>query len=285
LTRPGRFHLTEGDWDMALPLLREGCGVLVSPAIAARYGAGVGDPITLTGRTGPVFCTVAATGAGGFAPMSLIGPGGFDLFVAPGKSPDSLQVRPLVENTDADSAALDADLHALSARYGEDRVYVSRPEDELKSITGTSDQLVQIMNGLLLLAVGAGALGSVNTTLVSLLERQRELALLRALGATRRQLAGLIVSESAVTGLLGALLGLLAGWGTIAIYALTYGGVTFGLVDLPLWTAVAEVTWPALRGGLPGLVAAPVLAAVAAFLVIRGMDFANVKCGTSNVKR
>ena len=285
LMRPGRFHMVEGDWEAALTLLREGCGVLVSPAIAARYGAGVGDPITVTGRTGPVTCAVAATGAGGFAPMSIIGPGGFDRFVAPGKSPDSLQVRPLPDASGADIAALDADLRALAARYGDDRVFVARPEDELKAITGTSDQLVQIMNGLLLLAVGAGALGSVNTTLVSILERQRELALLRALGATRRQIAGLIVGESAVTGLLGALLGLLAGWGTIAIYALTYGGVTFGLVDLPLWTAVAEVTWPALRGGLWGLAAAPVLAAVAAFLVIRGMDFVNLKRETSNVKR
>jgi len=269
LTRPSRFHMVEGDWDTALPLLRAGCGLLVSPAIAARYGAGVGDPITVTGRAGPVTCIVAATGAGGFAPMSFIGPGGFDLFIAPGASPDSLQVRPLAEAADAEIAALDADLRALPARYGADRVYISRPEDELKSITGTSDQLMQIMNGLLLLAVGAGALGSVNTTLVSLLERQRELALLRALGATRRQLTGLIVGESAITGLLGALLGMLAGWGTIAIYALTYGGVTFGLVDLPLWAAVAEVTWPALRGGLPGLAAAPVLAAIAAFFVVR----------------
>jgi putative ABC transport system permease protein len=125
------------------------------------------------------------------------------------------------------------------------------------------------MNGLLLLAIGAGALGSVNTTLVSILERRCELTLLRSLGATRRQIAGLIVGESAITGLLGALLGLLAGWGTIAVYVLVYGSVTFGLVDLPLWTAVAEVTWPALRGGLPGLIAAPLLAAGAAFLVVR----------------
>jgi putative ABC transport system permease protein len=268
LTRPGRFHLVEGDWDTALPLLRAGCGVLVSPAIAARYGAGVGDPIPLTGRTAPVTCTVAATGAGGFAPMSLIGPGGFDLFVAPGKAPDSLQVRPLPESTDAAIAALDTGLHALAARYGADRVFISRPEDELKSITGTSDQLMQIMNGLLFLAIGAGALGSVNTTLVSILERRRELTLLRSLGATRRQIAGLIVGESALTGLLGALLGVLAGWGTIAIYTLTYGGVTFGLVDLPLWTAVTEVTWPSVRGGLPGLAAAPALAGLAAFLAL-----------------
>ncbi len=282
LTRPGRFYLSEGNWDTALPLLREGCGVLLSPAIAARYDAGVGDAITVSGREGPVTCTIAATGAGGFAPMSLIGPGGFDLFVAPGKSPDSLQVRPLPDATDADIAALNADLHALAARYGDDRVFISRPEDELKSITGTSDQLVQIMNGLLFLAIGAGALGSVNTTLVSILERRRELTLLRSLGATRRQITGLIVGESVVTGLLGALLGLLAGWGTIAIYVLTYGGITFGLVDLPLWTAVGEVTWPALRGGLPGLVAAPLLAGLAAFLVIRRMDFVNVKSRASD---
>ncbi|MBN1953408.1 MAG: ABC transporter permease [Anaerolineae bacterium] len=269
LTRPGRFSLLEGDWDTALPLLQEGCGLLVSPAIAARYGAGVGEAITVTGRTGPVTCTIAAIGAGGFAPMSFIGPGAWEQFVVPGQSPDSLQVRPLPGATDADVAALEADLRALSARYGAERVFVARPEDELQSITSTSDQLMQIMNGLLFLVVGAGALGSVNTTLMSILERQRELVLLRALGATRRQIARLVVAESAVTALLGALLGLLAGWGTIAIYALTYGGVTFGLVDLPLWTAVAEITWPALRAGLPWLLAAPLLAGLTAYSVLR----------------
>ncbi len=268
LARPGRFYLVEGDWETATRLLRQDCGVLVSPAIAARYGAGVGEPITVTGRAGPVTCTIAATGAGGFAPMSFIGPGGFDLFVAPGASPDSLQVRPLPGAPDADIATLDADLRALATGYGPERVFVARPDDELEAITGTSDQLMQIMNGLLFLAMSAGALGSINTTMMSILERQHELALLRALGATRRQIAGLIVGESAITGLLGALLGLLAGWGTIAIYALTYGGVTFGLVDLPLWTAVGQVTWPALRSGLPGLIAAPVFASLATFLVL-----------------
>lgn len=268
LARPGQFTLVEGSWETALPLLRTGCGLLVTPAVAGRHGVGAGGTLTVTGRSGPVACTVAAIGAGGFAPMSFIGPGALAEFVAPGQTPDSLQLRPLPE---ADVLALDADLSALAARYGEDKVYVSRPEDELRSITGTSDQLVVIFNGLLLLAVGAGALGSINTTLVSILERRRELGLLRAVGATRRQVAWLVVGEAALTGLLGALLGILAGLGTSAIYALTYGGITFGLVDLPLWPAVGEIIWPALRNGLPGLVAAPLLAASAAWPAARAV--------------
>lgn len=268
LARPGQFTLVAGSWETALPLLRTGCGLLVSPAVAGRHSVGVGGTLTVTGRSGPVTCTVAAIGAGGFAPMSFIGPGALAEFVAPGQTPDSLQLRPL---PGADVLTLDADLSALVARYGEDKVYVSRPEDELRSITGTSDQLVAVFNGLLLLAVGAGALGSVNTTLVSILERRRELGLLRAVGATRRQVAWLVVGEAALVGLLGALLGILAGLGTSAIYALTYGGITFGLVDLPLWPAVGEIVWPALRNGLPGLVAAPLLAGVAAWLAARAV--------------
>jgi putative ABC transport system permease protein len=239
---------------------------LISPAVAGRHGAAPGDSIAITGPGGPVTCTVAATGAGGFAPMSILGTGALRWWVPTGRAPDSLQVIPLAGT---DVLALDRDLAALAARYGPDRVFISLPEDELESITGTSDQLIQVTNGLLILAVGAGALGTVNTTLASILERRQELSLLRALGATRRQVRAVVVAEAVITGLLGALLGLLAGWGTIAIYTLTYGAVTFGLVDLPLWTAVWEVSWPAVRGGLPGFLAAPALAGGAAWLVVR----------------
>ena len=267
LARPGNFNLVEGDWETALPLLKEGCGLLITPAVAGRHTVSVGQPLTVTGLDGPVTCTVAAIGAGGFAPMAVIGPGGKDAFVAAGKPPDSLSVRPL---PGADIAALEADLYALNEQYG-DKAFVGKPEDELEAIVGTSDQLMMLFNGLVLLAVIAAALGTVNTTLMSVTGRRRELGLLRAVGATRRQITVVVMGETALTGLLGTVLGGIAGLGLGGIFALAYGGITFGLVDLPLWQAAGETVLPALRSGWLGLAMAPLLAAGAAFPAVRSI--------------
>ena len=246
-------------------MLKEGCGLLIPPAVAGRHTVSVGQPLTVTGLDGPVTCTVAAIGAGGFAPMAVIGPGGKDAFVAAGKPPDSLSVRPL---PGTDIAALEADLYALNEQYG-DKAFVGKPEDELEAIVGTSDQLMMLFNGLVLLAVIAAALGMVNTTLMSVTERRRELGLLRAVGATRRQITVIVMSETALTGLLGTVLGGIAGLGLGGIFALAYGGITFGLVDLSLWQTAGETVLPALRSGWLGLVLAPLLAAGAAFPAVR----------------
>jgi adenylate cyclase len=49
------------------------------------------------------------------------------------------------------------------------------------------------------------------------------------------------------------------------IYALSYGGIPFGLMDLALWPAALQSVEPALLQGLPVLVLVPVISAVAAF--------------------
>ncbi|MBN1583538.1 MAG: FtsX-like permease family protein, partial [Anaerolineae bacterium] len=167
-----------------------------------------------------------------------------------------------------DAAVLEADLDALNAQYG-DKAFVSRPEDELEAITGTSDQLMILFNGLVLLAVVAAALGTINTTLMSVAERRQELGLLRAVGATRRQITAVVMGESALTGLLGTALGATAGVGLGSVFALAYGGATFGLIDLPLWQAAGETMVPSLRSGWVGLILSPLLAAAAALPAVR----------------
>ena len=276
LTQPENFRLIEEDWDRALPILKETCGLLITPAVAAKHGVGVGDDLTVTGREGPVTCTVAGIGAGGIAPIAVIGPGGAAAFVPPDKPPDSLSVHP---KSNTDVIALEADLYALHERFG-DRAFISKPNDELASITSTSDQLMVIFNGTMFLAVVAAALGAINTMLMSVAERRRELGLLRAVGATRRQILVTVMGEGALMGLAGALLGIGAGVGMAMLMPLGYGGVTFGLVELSLWRAAGEVIPSALRSGLPGLVAAPLLAALAAVPAVRRLHFSNLGLGT-----
>ncbi|HEY68067.1 MAG TPA: ABC transporter permease [Thermoflexia bacterium] len=71
------------------------------------------------------------------------------------------------------------------------------------------------------LAMFIGGVGMLNTMLMSVLERTREIGVLRALGWRRRQVLGMILREALALGLLGGICGLLLGmglaWGTLQI--------------------------------------------------------------------
>ena len=269
LVRPGGFDFIEGDWETALPLLeREGhCGLLISPGIAGQHGVGAGDTLTVQGIDGPVACVVAGVGTGGFVPMARIGSGARDVFIEAGRTPDVLAVIP---EPGADLDLLEADLYALADRHG-DSAWISRPEDEVGAVLDTSDQLQAVFNGLLLLAAIAAVLGTINTMMMNVVERRHELGLLRAVGATRRQVAVAVTGEAALMGLIGSLLGTCAGVGMGVIFALAYGGISFGFMDLALWPAAGETVLPALRSGALSFVVSPLLAAAAAAPALRGI--------------
>ena len=69
------------------------------------------------------------------------------------------------------------------------------------------DQLLSLIDALLGLAVVIAVLGIVNTLALSVIERTREIGLLRAVGLSRRQLRSMLRLESVVIAVLGAALG------------------------------------------------------------------------------
>ncbi|TDD66317.1 FtsX-like permease family protein [Actinomadura darangshiensis] len=84
----------------------------------------------------------------------------------------------------------------------------------LAKAAGADTKIIQ--TGLLifgLVAMLVSALVIYNTFSILIAQRMREMALLRCVGATRRQVFGGVLAESAVVGLVGSLLGLVAGVG------------------------------------------------------------------------
>ena len=90
------------------------------------------------------------------------------------------------------------------------------------------DQFVLIIYALLGLALLIAVLGIVNTLALSIIERTREVGLLRAIGMKRSQLRRMIMLESIVIAVLGALFGLLLGigFGTGMMYAVREQGLS-----------------------------------------------------------
>ena len=76
---------------------------------------------------------------------------------------------------------------------------------------GPIDQLLLLVYALLGLALVIAALGVVNTLALAVVERTREVGLLRAVGLSRRQLRGMVALESMAIALLGAVLGVALG--------------------------------------------------------------------------
>ncbi|MFF5218726.1 ABC transporter permease [Micromonospora sp. NPDC000442] len=93
---------------------------------------------------------------------------------------------------------------------------------------GQLDGLLQMIQILLALAIVIAVLGIINTLALSVLERTRELGLLRAIGLRRSQTMGMITVEAVVISVFGALLGVVvgAGLGAAVVEALRDEGIT-----------------------------------------------------------
>ena len=81
------------------------------------------------------------------------------------------------------------------------------------SATGQIDTAMAFINVLLLLSVGIAVLGIVNTLALSVIDRTRELGLLRAVGLSRAQTRRMITTEAVLVAVFGALLGIAVGVG------------------------------------------------------------------------
>jgi putative ABC transport system permease protein len=111
---------------------------------------------------------------------------------------------------------------------------------------------------LLALAVLVALIGIVNTLMLSVFERTREIGLLRAVGMKRRQVRAMIRSESVIVALFGAVIGIVigAGLGIALASSLRQSGVTnitvpipslIGFLVLSVVLGLIAATWPARR--------------------------------------
>ncbi|MFD9188741.1 ABC transporter permease [Streptomyces phaeochromogenes] len=116
--------------------------------------------------------------------------------------------------------------------------------------------LLYLVYALLGLAIVIAVLGVVNTLALSVVERTREIGLLRAIGLARRQLRRMIRLESVVIAVFGAVLGLALGlvWGVCVQQVLALQGMK--ALAIPWTTLVAVVVGSAVVGIVAALLPA-----------------------------
>lgn len=221
-------------------------GALVVPAARAEMVPEGGTSVQAVGSDGDTVGDATTLRA---VHSSL---GGVDAVVTPdtlralvGEAPvQTLWVR-LDADADAGTTAL-----AINDALGSDALLVESAGAERQQYENLIDDLLAVVVGLLGVAVVIAVVGVANTLSLSVIERRRESATLRAIGMSRRQLRWMLAYEgmliAGIGAVLGAVLGLLYGWSGAAI-------ILAGMGELQLafpWDDLLIVLVVALGAGL-----------------------------------
>src|SRR4051794_34746043 len=153
---------------------------------------------------------------------------------------------------DASRAALESVLN----RYPD--VSLNTESQFVKDQNAWIDSMLKLLYVLLGLSVLVSLFGIVNTLVLSIVERTRELGALRAVGMTRRQVRRMIRHESVITALIGATMGLALGigLGALVIRRLSDYSVSTGGDGMHLAVPVVSLIVFALAAVAAGVLAA-----------------------------
>ena len=245
-------------------------------AAFAESGLELGDEVAVTGPTGSVSATVSAiadskglTGTLYATPDVAAAVGSWIIPIAsdPDEVLDSPQGLFVTLDDGADTSAVQSEIQDIvKPAY----VFEALDASQLSDQTGQmANRMLSVLYALLGLSLVIAVLGIVNTLVLSVSERTREIGLMRAVGLGRAQVAGEIMCESVLTAVYGTVLG--GAMGVLLAGALRSVLADQGLTELSIpWLQLAimlavailvgvlAALWPAVRA-----VRMPVLKAIA----------------------
>lgn len=139
----------------------------------------------------------------------------------------------------------------LMSRHGDNEDFTLIAQDAMLDVMGN-------VMGVVTAAVGAiagvsllvGAVGILTMMWIAVGERKAEIGLLRAIGASRRQVAGVFLAESAALALAGGLFGVVAGLGLQAVLRLLVPGLPLQVPYFYVFIALATSLATGLLSGV-----------------------------------
>ena len=235
----------EGSLDEAERYSASGPTLFLTEAVARRRNLRVGDTTMVDTLAGPVAFTVGLIETGPTIIPLAYGPRYF------GAHPHIFLVTALPGHN---KTAVGDKLKAIANKY--DLLLVDDPDTWVfDTVNEQFNILMGLFAGLTSISVIIASLNLVNLLVASVLERQRELGTLRALGLTQAQVRALITAEAGLLGLLGSLLGvvgaLVISWASVRLFAAwgqsIYGPITEEAPTLPwLVASVALILGPGI---------------------------------------
>ena len=228
-------------------------GAFVDDGFAKNHGLETGSQFALLTPTGKTL-TLTVKGifkppAGGspFGPVTISSATFDDNYTQPKNIFTFVTMKGGV--TDANTKALDASLDGFpNAKVADGDQFKKNQVSGLKSV-------LNVLYVLLALSVLVSLFGIVNTLVLTVFERTRELGMLRAIGMTRRQVRRMIRHESVITSVIGAVIGIVLGVILAALlisrvkeidFFLPWGQLAIFLI-LSIFVGIVAAIFPARR--------------------------------------
>jgi putative ABC transport system permease protein len=225
-----RRGLRGGERDLFYALSQQQNTALVSENFAALYRVKVGDLLVLASRQGEAQLRVLGKIDDYFWPRGTIFVNrpdykrlwgdhevdGFDTYVRPGAAVPAVQER-------------------INRKYGAEHGLLFQTRGELQQyLDNVIERLYGIAYAQQVVVMFVAGLGVITALLISVLQRRREMGLLRAIGASRAQVVYSVLAEAALMGLLGTLIGLAVGvplqWYVLNVLFLEESGYLFPML-------------------------------------------------------
>ncbi|KAF0846235.1 ABC transporter permease [Nocardia caishijiensis] len=247
----------EGPIDPVMDIeMREGSsvigerGMLVGETEAADRGWELGEKVTITSLDN---ARLELTVGGIYADSPLLGTMVVDPRLYEQLMPQKLRTNAIVlvkAQPGADVAAMRTNLEKATEPFA---VVQVQDHEQFKGAQGQQiNTLLAILYGLLALAVVIAVLGIINTLALSVVERRREIGMLRAVGTQRSQVRRTIYLESMLIAIFGAIVGLILGIALGVGFLRTLRDMGIDQIDIP-WSQLVVML---IASGVVGVLAA-----------------------------
>ena len=213
------LNLVEGNEDEAYTALSAGRNMIVNGILASTAGIEVGDEVQLMTPNGAEPYRVIAVGGDIFnIKIATAYISQANIAADFGRNEDVEVQLNLTDNANAD--VVEDQIKAVIAAYPQFRLI--NGTFYVNEILSLLDAAFAGMSALVIFLTIPSLIAMVNTLAISVIERTREIGMLRAVGATRRQIRSMITIESLILAGLGTLFGILSGlyMGYMAVNAL-----------------------------------------------------------------
>ena len=251
----GRLTFIAGDRATALAAIDTGGAAILPKGLARSLNLGVGDTMSIpVDSEHQLKLTVA-----GVVERSMPGTGGEAVLVGWKDATQTLGVLGADAFAVRFAAGRAADAAPALAETAKTVALEASPIERIQgAIADALARVFVVFDALAIVAVIVAALGIVNTLTMGVVERIREIGLLRAIGMSRRQVMRMVVVEAAILGIVGVVLGSVAGIAAGALL-LQLGGGFGGIGQIPWWpigvAAVLGLVLPAAAAIYPARIA------------------------------